>query len=165
MESTNQLIEKVKTILENGSYEDKMVLEQVVYGIDKKQNGSYNTYITSFMKTEIEENKNQLVMTIPITPFLDNSVDIVHGGFTATLADTAMGTFVNRKIPSDKVAVTSEIKINYTAPGVGEFLICKAEILHLGTKTSVTEAKIYNEKGTLVAAATGSFYLIPRKKG
>ncbi|MCF6410437.1 PaaI family thioesterase [Pseudalkalibacillus salsuginis] len=162
MESSNQLLEKVKAILESGSDKDKMVLEQIVDGICEKQFGSYSTYITSFMKTEIEQEEDLLVMTIPITPFLDNSVDIVHGGFTATLADTAMGTFVNRKIPNDKVAVTSEMKINYTAPGVGEFLVCKAEILHLGTKTSVTEAKIYNEEGILVAAATGSFYLIPR---
>ncbi|WP_221564049.1 PaaI family thioesterase [Alkalihalobacillus sp. TS-13] len=163
METVDQLLEKAKGIIENGSNEDMNVLKQVLDGIDGKRRGKYNTYITAFMETEIEENGAQLVMTIPITPFLANTVDIVHGGFTATLADTAMGTFVNRKIPDDKVAVTSEMKINYTAPGVGEFLKCRAEILHLGTKTSVTEAKIYNENGTLVAAATGSFYLVPRK--
>ncbi|MGP4080367.1 PaaI family thioesterase [Pseudalkalibacillus sp. R45] len=163
MESMDQLLEKVKYIIENGSIDDINVLQQVLDGIDGKMTGKYNTYITAFMETEIEDNGEQLVMSIPITPFLANSVDIVHGGFTATLADTAMGTFVNRKIPDDKVAVTSEIKMNYTAPGVGEFLECRAEILHLGTKTSVTEAKIYNENGTLVAVSTGSFYLIPRK--
>ncbi|WP_261133866.1 PaaI family thioesterase [Bacillus sp. Marseille-Q3570] len=163
METMDQLLEKAKCIIENGSIDDMKVLQKVFDGIDGKRNGKYNTYITAFMETEIEENGDQLVISIPITPFLANSVDIVHGGLTATLADTAMGTFVNRKIPDDKVAVTSEIKMNYTAPGVGEFLVCRAEILHLGTKTSVTEAKIHNENGTLVAVSTGSFYLVPRK--
>lgn len=160
----NKIIKKMNALLNHASDEDKSVIYQIIEGIHDKNKGLYTTYITSFMKTNVEIRNKDLIMNIPISPFLHNSVDIVHGGFTATLADTAMGTLVNRKIPSDIVAVTSEMKLNYIAPGVGNELRCEAKILHLGSKTSVTEAKIYNDKGTLVVAASGSFYLIPRTK-
>ncbi|MGM7701042.1 PaaI family thioesterase [Pseudalkalibacillus sp. Hm43] len=162
MDLNKEILNKVQDVLTSATDEDKRVLTQVLNGLQSKHNGEYKTYITSFMKTSIQESGEQLEMSIPITPFLSNSVDIVHGGFTATLADTAMGTLVNRRIPENLVAVTSEMKLNYIAPGVGEALRCEATILHLGSKTSVTECKIYNDVGTLVAAASGSFYLIPR---
>lgn len=163
MEKNTELLDKFKDVLGSASDEDKHVIDQILTGFKQKNNGYYKTYITSFMQTKIQQTEDQLEMTIPITPFLNNSVDIVHGGFTATLADTAMGTLVNRKIPHHLVAVTSEMKLNYIAPGIGTELRCEATILHLGSKTSVTEAKIYNDKGTLVVAASGSFYLVPRK--
>ncbi len=162
MDLNQEILNKVQDVLTSATDEDKHVLSQLLNGLQAKHSGEYKTYITSFMKTSIQESEDQLEMSIPITPFLSNSVDIVHGGFTATLADTAMGTLVNRKIPENLVAVTSEMKLNYIAPGVGEELRCEATILHLGSKTSVTEGKIYNNEGTLVAAASGSFYLIPR---
>jgi uncharacterized protein (TIGR00369 family) len=163
MDKNTDLLNRFKELLESASAEDKHVIDQILTGFKQKKYGEYKTYITSFMQTEIQQTGDHLEMTIPITPFLNNSVDIVHGGFTATLADTAMGTLVNRKIPHNLVAVTSEMKLNYIAPGIGTKLRCEATILHIGSKTSVTEAKIYNDEGTLVVAASGSFYLVPWK--
>ncbi|WP_349410380.1 PaaI family thioesterase [Pseudalkalibacillus sp. SCS-8] len=162
MDMKNRLMEKLEKVINTSSNVDMEVLDQLLSGLEQKNAGNYTTYITSFMQTSMSVEDDILEMTIPITPFLNNSVDIVHGGFTATLADTAMGTLVNKKIDKNRVAVTAEMKLNYTAPGKGVQLRCKASILHLGSKTAVTEAKIYDEKNTLVAAASGSFYLIPR---
>ncbi len=164
MDLNDKLLDDFKQLITNATEEESLVLAQVVQGIRQKREGKYRTYIMSFMQSTTKHEGDELLMTIPLHPILHNSVEIVHGGLSATLADTAMGTLVNERILDTQVAVTSEIKMNYTAPGVGNFLTCSASILHLGSKTSVTEAKIYNDEGVLVAVATGSFFIIKRPK-
>ena len=101
-------------------------------------------------------------LTIPNTPIIQNALNIVHGGITATLLDSAMGGLVHHILPPDKAAVTTEIKINYVAPGVGKELSCVAGMIHKGNKTVVTEGKVFRDDGTLIAHSTASFFIINR---
>lgn len=162
MNPKEKIMYEIEEILGEATDEELSVIEQVFKGLREKKNGEYDTYIMSFMQSSIEGREHGLTMKIPIHPILSNSINIVHGGLTATLADTAMGTLVKQRLEVDQVPVTSEMKINYTAPGKGKHLTCHATILHLGSKTAVTEAKIFDDSDVLVAVATGSFFIIPR---
>lgn len=161
--TTNQtkIHEKLEEFLQRATEEDVRVLQSVLDGFNKKQNGEVSTYLeglTDVSGKMIDEKTYE--MTLPITPLVLNPLFIVHGGITATLADSAMGTLVGHLLPEGKKAVTSEIKLNYISPGVGKMLKCIATALHVGKKTCVTEAKIYTEEGKLAATASGSFFII-----
>lgn len=160
----NALTDKINHYLEKASIEEVDVLASILDGLEKKQTGDVATYMAGLTKI-----KSRLIddttyeMTIPIHPLILNPLNIVHGGITATLADTAMGSLVGECLPDDKTAVTSEIKMNYLAPGIGDYLRCVAKIVHQGRKTCVTEAKVYTDQDKLAAIASGSFYIIPEK--
>ncbi|MGO4887908.1 PaaI family thioesterase [Anaerobacillus sp. MEB173] len=159
-----ELLSKIERYIKQANNEEMGVLSAIIEGLEKKQNGDYLTYlagITSVKSQFIDEDTYEV--TIPIQPLIENPLKIVHGGITATLLDTAMGAFINRLLPEDSAAVTSEIKINYLTPGIGTTLRCLATIAHKGKKLWVAEAKVYSDTNKLVAMASGSFFIIPRR--
>jgi uncharacterized protein (TIGR00369 family) len=161
-----KMFEKWQSFWESASDEEKKIMEIFLEGIFRKherKNGSYIGGILHANGTFIEE-KEIYKITMPNTPLIQNSLGIVHGGITATILDSAMGSLVNHLLPNDQAAVTTEMKINYTAPGKGESFTCIASIIHKGTKIFVTEGKVFQNDGKLIAHGTGSFFIIPRHK-
>jgi uncharacterized protein (TIGR00369 family) len=53
----------------------------------------------------------------------------------------------------EKGSTTVEFKINYFAPVREGCLKARATLLHAGSRTMVSEAKIYDQKENLVASA------------
>ena len=114
------------------------------------------------MDRVIDKEKKTCEITVPINPFLNNSLDIVHGGITATILDTTMGTVANFLLPDGYGAVTNQLNIHYIAPGIGDTLRCKAEVIHQGSKTFVISGEIYRSDGKKIAYATGTFFTIQK---
>ncbi|RZT23069.1 PaaI family thioesterase [Fictibacillus sp. BK138] len=127
-----------------------------------KRENTNLTHIASllqFKTTLVDE--DTLEMEMPNSPLLDNSIGIVHGGLTATLLDTALGTLASHVPGNRKGAVTVELKVDFLTPGVGEKFICRAEVVHNGRQLVRMEGKVRNEKGNLIASATGTFFKLP----
>src|SRR4051812_3377820 len=61
---------------------------------------------------QVEEAR--VVVTAEPAAEFENGLRIAHGGFAATLLDTALGCAVNSMMPAGKVFTTLEMKINYT---------------------------------------------------
>jgi uncharacterized protein (TIGR00369 family) len=158
----DELLQLTNEVLQNAEEEDQHVLELVLRGLKSKQYHEKGTYIGALLHAEGEFNDNQFTLKIPNTPIIQNDLNIVHGGITATLLDSAMGGLVHHLLPPDKAAVTSEIKINYVAPGVGKKLTCTSNTIHKGNKTVVTEGRVFRDDGTLIAHSTASFFIINR---
>lgn len=156
----DELLQLTKQVLAEANDEDQHVLELLLSGLKKKQRGEKGSYIGALLHAEGDFKDNQFTIKIPNTPIIQNSLNIVHGGITATLLDSAMGGLVHYLLPPDKSAVTTEIKVNYVAPGVGKELICKANVIHKGNKTVVTEGRVFRDDGTLIAHSTASFFII-----
>lgn len=150
--------------IEFGSDEDLRALEHVLEGIEKKVDKTNIQYIDGLlhMNRVIDREKKTCEITVPINPLLNNSLDIVHGGITATILDTTMGTVANFLLPDGYSAVTNQLNIHYIAPGVGDSLRCKAEVIHQGSKTFVISGEIYRSDGKKVAYATGTFFTIQK---
>ncbi|TYS70723.1 PaaI family thioesterase [Sutcliffiella horikoshii] len=150
--------------LSDATEEEKHVASLYLKSIERIRNGSNSTHIGALMEINSEfQEPDTLTMTIPNTELLQNSLDILHGGLTATLLDSAMGTLAFKLIPEDKAAVTTEMKVNYVAKGVGDHFTCVASVIHKGTKLLVMEGKVYRSDGVLIAHATGSFFVIPKR--
>lgn len=132
--------------------------------MERKKAGLNGTHIGALMGITSEyQEPDTLTMEIPNTVLLQNSLDILHGGLTATLLDSAMGTLAFKLIPEDKAAVTTEMKVNYVAKGVGKHFKCVASVIHKGSKLLVMEGKVYRSDGALIAHATGSFFVISKR--
>lgn len=158
------LREDIESILQFGTTEEKQILELTLKAIKRKKDRG-TAYMSGFLNLEgefVDEQTYQFVL--PITPFMMNNLNIVHGGITATLADSTMGSLISESLPDNLTVVTSEMKVNYIGPGKGNELISKATLVSLGNQLCVAECRIENDQGRLIAIATGTFFIIKKRK-
>jgi uncharacterized protein (TIGR00369 family) len=151
----DELRQSLESCIENGTETDLNALTSLLEGVQKKINRKNSTFIDGILHMERTFDKNSCEITIPINPVLNNNLNIVHGGITATVLDTAMGSLVNYLLPEGLGAVTNQLNIHYLAPGTGESIRCKAEIIHQGSKTMVISGEAYRSDGKKIAYARG----------
>jgi uncharacterized protein (TIGR00369 family) len=158
----NTLQQLLDKLIEKGSESDLSALAYILEGFEKKIDNKYSQYIDGLlhMERKIDQEKKTCEITVPLNDVWNNSLGIVHGGITATLLDTVMGTVINAILPEGFGAVTSQLNIHYIAPGIGETLTCKAEIIHQGSKTAVVSGEAFTADGKKIAHATGTFFII-----
>ncbi|MFD2681116.1 PaaI family thioesterase [Bacillus seohaeanensis] len=149
--------------LDNATDEELQAIKQLLDGVRRKQTKDNGSFIGGIYGMKREMRDGKLEVTMPITPVIYNSLGIVHGGVTATLIDSAMGTLANIVLPDEYGAVTTNLTIHYLAPGKGEQLTAKATIVHRGSKTLVIEGSVLNDDGKAIAHCTGSFFIFKRK--
>ncbi|MGQ0486304.1 MAG: PaaI family thioesterase [Hyphomicrobiales bacterium] len=83
----------------------------------------------------------------------------VHGGYAATLIDSALGCAIQTKMGEGAGFGTVELKVNYVRKidaGTGR-LLCTGTVLHFGRRLATAEAKIVDEAGKLYAHGSGTF--------
>jgi uncharacterized protein (TIGR00369 family) len=96
-------------------------------------------------------------LKIPIRPDLKQQHGFVHGGVISYAADNAL-TYAGGSVLGPGV-VTSEFKINYVRPAMGEFLVARASVIHSGRNQAVCRCEVYvsdNGIESLCAAAQGT---------
>ncbi|GGE19546.1 hypothetical protein GCM10011571_21830 [Marinithermofilum abyssi] len=155
--------EEWQEILTNGTDEEKEILRLATAAIRQKRERQ-SAYPSGFLglKGEFVE-KGVYQFRIPITPYMLNRGGVVHGGILATLADSTMGSLINKSLPENAFAVTVEMKVNYVRPGTGTELISRASLIRLGHTLAVAECRIANEKGSEIAVAIGTFSIQSRR--
>jgi uncharacterized protein (TIGR00369 family) len=82
-----------------------------------------------------------------------NGTGVAHGGFAATLLDTALGCAINTTTPPGKRFTTLELQVNLTRPltlAAGE-VRCEGIAVHVGGRTATAEARIVDRNGKLYA--------------
>lgn len=84
---------------------------------------------------------SNIEISLPIRHELKQQHGFVHGGALAYLADNAL-TFSGAMALASNV-VTSEMKINYVRPAIGETLIARAKTAHQGKSQAVTQCEIF----------------------
>src|SRR5213083_1722070 len=90
----------------------------------------------------------------------------VHGGVLSYAADNAL-TYAGGTV-LDWAVVTSEFKINYVRPAVGERLIARAEAVYAGKSQAVCRCDVFvvvNGEEKLCAVAQGTIARLPVKDG
>ena len=88
----------------------------------------------------------------------------LHGGVIYSVADTAMGAALFSRLEPGEQCATLEIKMNYLVPVTGGSIAAEAVVVARTKRVGVIEAKVYGDGDTLVALATGTFYIqAPRR--
>ena len=85
-----------------------------------------------------------------------NPMGGIHGGWYATLLDSAMGCAVHTKMPAGRGYTTAELSINIVraiGPKV-QRVRAEGKVLHAGRQLATAEGRLYGPDGTLYAHAT-----------
>ncbi len=117
-----------------------------------------NPYLESLGITIQEWQPGQVVMALLTNASHGNRTGVVQGGIVATLLDAAAG-YAGLLSETGEVghAATISLAINYVAPARIGKLRVEARLTGGGRKVFFSEAKLFDEAGSLVATAQGSF--------
>ncbi len=100
------------------------------------------------------------IMEVLVSEIHQNYYGGAHGGLIATLIDT-VSFFPRPLLPSGVMCTTVNLTVNYVRPAaVGERLIARSDIVHLGRKTASLTVKIVNEEGKPVAHGTTTLMML-----
>jgi len=105
-------------------------------------------------------------LTIQITDQLRQQHGFVHGGVVSYAADNAL-TFVGGSVLGPAV-VTSEYKINYLRPAIGDELIARATVVYSSKTQAVCRCDMHvvsEGKETLCAVSQGTIAKIGQALG
>src|ERR1043165_6721566 len=80
-------------------------------------------------------------MRVPIKHEFKQQYGFVHGGVLSYAADNAL-TYVGATV-LDALVVTSEFKINYVRPALGDFIIARATLVHAGRNQAVCRCEVF----------------------
>lgn len=85
-----------------------------------------------------------------------NPLGTVHGGWFATLLDSAVGCAVHSTLPAGKGYTTLEIKVNLVRALTDAVALVRAEgkVIHSGRQVATAEGRIVGPDGKLYAHAT-----------
>jgi len=87
----------------------------------------------------------------------------VHGGYAATLIDSALGCAVQTKLAVGVGYGTIELKVNYVRridEDSGR-LLCTGTVIHAGRTMFTAEAKVVDQNDKLCAHGSGTFLVYP----
>lgn len=104
-------------------------------------------------------------LKIPIKQELKQQHGFLHGGVISYAADNAL-TYVGGSVLGPAV-VTSEFKINYIRPALGDFIVARATVIHVGKSQAVCRCDVYvvsEAKESLCATAQGTITKIGQSK-
>ena len=85
-----------------------------------------------------------------------NPMGTIHGGWYATLLDSALGCAVHTMMPAGRGYTTAELSVNLVRGVNGKTPRVRAEgkVIHCGRQLATAEARLYGPDGTLFAHGT-----------
>ncbi|MGR4863147.1 PaaI family thioesterase [Caulobacter sp. LARHSG274] len=91
-----------------------------------------------------------------------NPIGTVHGGYVATLLDSACGCAVHSRLAPGQGYTTLELKVAYHRALTDASGPVRAEgtIVNLGRRVAFSEAKLVDAEGRLCATATSTLLLL-----
>jgi uncharacterized protein (TIGR00369 family) len=108
----------------------------------------------------VKGERGRVVMKLPFTENLLQTLGRVHGGALFALADHACGWAVHTLLEKGERCATLEMKINYIAAVHDEACLAEARVVHKGRTSIVVEAEIKTEAGRLVAKTLATFIVL-----
>jgi uncharacterized protein (TIGR00369 family) len=95
-----------------------------------------------------------------------NPIGTVHGGFTATLLDSALGCAIFSTMAKGEAWTTLELKLNLVRPITKDTGLLRAEgrIIHRGRTVATSEGAVKDRAGKLYAHASTTCMIFPAKE-
>lgn len=109
----------------------------------------------------VEIGQKHAIMTVTVDERHLNYYGGAHGGLLATLIDTVC-FFPAPLLPAGLPVTTSNLNVNYLrAVKLGEVLVAKSEIVHLGHRTVSLRVEVHSE-GKLAAQGMATLVVLNR---
>ena len=90
-----------------------------------------------------------------------NPLGTVHGGWFATLLDSAVACAVQSTLPAGKTYTTAELKINIVRPLTDKMPLVQAEgkVIHAGGRMATADGRLTGVDGKLYAHASTTCFI------
>jgi uncharacterized protein (TIGR00369 family) len=111
----------------------------------------------------VEADEGRVAFASTPRPDHYNPIGSVHGGFAATLLDSAMGCAVHTTLPEGVGYATLELKVNFVRPITTETgrVLCEGTVVHSGRRVATAEGRLIAEgDGKLLAHGTTTCLLM-----
>lgn len=108
----------------------------------------------------IEHEPGRVLLKLPFSQKLLQSLGRVHGGAIFSLADHASGWAAYSTLNDNERCATLEMKINYIAALHDEDCLADARVIHRGRTSIVIETDIKTSQGRLVAKTLATFIVL-----
>jgi uncharacterized protein (TIGR00369 family) len=104
----------------------------------------------------IEASEGRAVFQGTPSPAHLNPLGTIHGGWYATLLDSALGCAVHTMLPAGRGYTTAQLGVNLVKAIGSKVQRVRAEgkVIHCGRQLATAEARLYGPDGTLYAHAT-----------
>ncbi|MGH9140635.1 MAG: PaaI family thioesterase [Vicinamibacterales bacterium] len=93
-----------------------------------------------------------------------NPLGVVHGGYAATLLDSACGSAVHASLTAHQAYTTLELKVQFHRAITTETGTVRAEgkVVTLGRRVAFAEARLFDASGRLYASASSTLLVFAR---
>jgi len=108
----------------------------------------------------VEQEPGRVLLRLPFSETLLQSLGRVHGGAIFSLADHASGWAAYSTLEPDERCATLEMKINYIAALHNETCLADSRVIHRGRTSIVIETDIKTEAGRLIAKTLATFIVL-----
>ena len=90
-----------------------------------------------------------------------NPMGTVHGGYAATLLDSACGIATHSKLAPGQTYTTLELKVAYHRPMSARTGLVRAigSVISFGRRVAFAEARLTDDEGRLVASASSTLLI------
>jgi uncharacterized protein (TIGR00369 family) len=95
-----------------------------------------------------------------------NLIETVHGGYAATLLDTAMACAILSTLDAARSFTTLEIKINYVRAMTAETgpVFARGTVIQAGRRVATAEGRLTDSAGKLLAFGTTTCLVVPKQE-
>jgi uncharacterized protein (TIGR00369 family) len=97
--------------------------------------------------------------------FAYNPLGGIHGGWSATILDSALGCAVHSTLPAGKFFTTVDLSLSLVR-GITEHtkrVRCEASVIHVGSTVATAEAKLFDDRGQLCAHGTTTCLIMSQR--
>ena len=104
----------------------------------------------------VESAPTHSIWSMPASPWWRSAAGIFPGGALAVVVDASLGGAVFGALPKGTVLATSELTMNFVRPATptSEQLIARAGLIHLGSRQGLSDARVEDADGRLLAHAS-----------
>ena len=136
-------------------------VEQLQLFIDRKLPAPPLTHLSGLVVEEAGAGTS--TWSIPASPWWQTAAGVFAGGTLGFVADAALAGAVFTTLPKGVGLLSSDLSINFLAPASpsSERLVARGTVIHSGRRQGLSEARVEDARGSLLAHATSRCVLQP----
>ena len=136
-------------------------VDQLRLFIEKKLPAPPLTHLSGLVVEEASVGAS--TWSIPASPWWQTAAGVFAGGTLGFVADAALAGAVFTTLPKGIALLSSDLSINFLEPASpsSERLVARGTVIHAGRRQGLSEARVEDARGTLLAHATSRCVLQP----
>jgi uncharacterized protein (TIGR00369 family) len=136
-------------------------VDQLRLFIDRKLPAPPLTHLSGLVVEEADAGTS--TWSIPASPWWRTAAGVFGGGSLAFVADAALAGAVFTALPEGMALLSSDLSMNFLQPASpsSERLIARGTVIHTGRRQGLSEARVEDARGALLAHATSRCVLQP----